>query len=79
MCGATRLLVPAFVVGLAVATLVGNDVYGWIAAGITIAVLAVVQKLRGTSASCTIPPRVAADTGVEMEPRDGEPADPASR
>lgn len=57
-CGLTRLLVPAFVVGLAVATFARSDLYGWVAAGITVGALAIVQKVRGTATTCavTLPP-----------------------
>jgi hypothetical protein len=32
VCGTSRLLLPAFLIGLAVSTYLGNDGYGWIAA-----------------------------------------------
>jgi hypothetical protein len=54
MCGATRLLFPAFLVGVSVSTLSSNDLLGWAAAALTVAVLVAVQKLRGTSPSCAI-------------------------
>ena len=53
-CVATRLLVPAFLVGLAVATFAGSDTWGWIAASVTVAVLAVVSAVRRTPVSCTL-------------------------
>jgi hypothetical protein len=54
-CGVSRLLVPAFLVGLGVASLTGNDVPGWIAAGVTVGLLALVRALRGATApSCAI-------------------------
>jgi hypothetical protein len=55
-CGMTRLLIPAFLVGLVVSTFLGNDLYGWIAAGSTVGILALVQKVRGTSQTCAISP-----------------------
>ena len=75
MCGATRLPVPAFLVGLAVATFVGNDVYGWIAAGLTVAILAVVQKVRGTNQTCAISPPAAIDNSVEVDLRNAGRSD----
>ena len=54
-CGLTRLLVPAFLVGLAVATVLGNDLYGWIAAGAAIVALAVARRALGTDQTCAIP------------------------
>ena len=54
VCGLTRLVVPAFVVGLAVATVAGNDGYGWIAAGLTAGSLYVVQRVRRTGLVCSI-------------------------
>ncbi len=56
VCGITRLLVPAFLVGLAVATFAGNDGYGWIAAGLTAGGLYVVQWVRGSRPACPISP-----------------------
>jgi hypothetical protein len=46
VCGTTRLLVPGFMVGLGVSTFTGNDLFGWIAAALTISALAVLQKVR---------------------------------
>jgi len=77
-CGVTRLLVPAFLMGLAVATFVGNDVYGWIAAGLTVGILAAAQKVRGTKQTCAISPPAAADHGVD-EPRHTGRADLPTR
>jgi hypothetical protein len=72
-CGMTRLLLPAFLVGFAVATFVGNDLYGWIAAGLTMGITAVVTKIRGTNQTCAISPPAATDHEVE-EPADaGQP------
>ena len=66
MCAATRLLVPAFLVGLGVSSVAGNDLYGWIAGALTVGGLAMVQRLGGTSATCALaPPRVEPGTNVE--------------
>ena len=66
MCAATRLLVPAFLVGLGVSSVAGNDLYGWIAGALTVGGLAIVQRLRGTAATCALaPPRVERGTKVE--------------
>lgn len=54
VCGATRLLVPAFLVGFSVSTLSGNDLLGWAAAALTVVGLLGWQKIRGTSPSCAI-------------------------
>ncbi len=54
MCGLSRLLLPAMLVGVATSTLTGSDLAGWLAAGITVAVLAVAAKVRGTTATCAI-------------------------
>jgi len=56
-CAATRLLVPALLVGLGVSSVARNDLYGWIAAALTVAALAIVQRVRGTAATCGLPPR----------------------
>ena len=61
-----RLVVPAFVVGLGVSSVAGNDRYGWIAAGLTVGGLAIVQRLRGAAATCALaPPQVERGTKVE--------------
>lgn len=54
MCGMTRLLVVGFVLGTLVATLTGNDAAGWVAALVGVAVVAAVQQVRGTRASCAV-------------------------
>jgi hypothetical protein len=79
MCGMTRLLIPAFLVGLAVATFVGNDLYGWIAAGVTVGILAAVHRVRGTSQMCAISPPVAVDNRVDVDLRDVGRTDLPSR
>ena len=56
MCAASRLLVPAFLVGLGVAWVAGNDLYGWIAGALTVAGPAIIQRLRGTAALCALAP-----------------------
>ena len=71
LCGTTRLLIPAYLVGLAVATFVGNGLYGWIAAGLTVGILGAVQKVRGTNQTCAISPPAVADHGVEEPPHAG--------
>lgn len=53
-CGLTRVLLPAFAVGVAVATLAGNDLSGWIAAAATAAVVLVVQAFRGRATACPV-------------------------
>ena len=77
-CGASRLLVPAFLIGLAVASVTGTDLYGWLAAGATVALLALVRVVRGTTGSCAIEP--PADPDAQTSGRDlDRPADvPAS-
>ncbi len=53
-CRATRLLVPGFLVGIGVSSVAGNDLLGWIAAAAVVAVLLVVQRVRGTATACAI-------------------------
>ncbi len=74
MCGLTRYLLPAFLVGLAAATVFANDAYGWIAAGATVAIVAAVNKVRGTTSSCALVLPPAADAHP-----DGEDAPGAAR
>jgi hypothetical protein len=64
-CGASRLLVPAFLVGFAVASVTGTDVYGWLAAGLTVAVLLLTRTARGGGGSCAVqlPAAPEASTG----------------
>ena len=65
-CAATRVLVPACLVGLGVSSVAGNDLYGWIAGALTVGGLAILQRLRGRAAACAIaPPRVEQGTTVE--------------
>jgi hypothetical protein len=54
-CGATRVLIPGFMVGVAVSTFTGNDLLAWVAAAVTITVVAVIQRIRGATTSCAIP------------------------
>lgn len=56
MCGATRLLVPAALVGVVVASLSGHDLYGLVAAVLTAGVLALVDRVRGITATCAVAP-----------------------
>ncbi len=67
VCGTTRLFLPAFLVGLAVATVAGNDAYGWLAAVLTIGVLFVWQKLRGANQTCAISPPSGVDHSAEPD------------
>ena len=65
-CALTRVLWPAFVVGLVVGSLAGNDTWGWVAAALTAGSIYAVQRVRGTNRSCSIPrsdaaPRSASD------------------
>jgi hypothetical protein len=67
MCAATRLLVPACLVCLGVSSVAGNDLYGWVAGALTVGGLAIVQRRRGTAATCALaPPRVEHGTQVEQ-------------
>ena len=63
-CGLSRLLVPAFLVGLAVASVTGTDVTGWLAAAATVAVLVAARAIRGGSGTCDLAP----PGGSEAEP-----------
>lgn len=77
-CGMTRVLIPAFLAGLVVASFFGNDLAGWIAAGAIVAILAAVQKVRGSRQTCAISP-VAADDRADVGALDGERTDLPSR
>lgn len=46
---------------MAVATLVGNDTYGWIAVASTALIGFVVQQGRGTSQTCAVSPPATKD------------------
>ena len=67
LCGVTRLLMPAFVVGLAASTLTGSDLLGMILAALTFVVLAVVQRVTGTATACAIPPSDHARPGSSSD------------
>ena len=77
-CGLSRLLVPAFLVGLAVASVTGTDVTGWLAAAATVAVLVAARAIRGGSGTCDLAP---GDRSEEHEPVRGadRPADVSTR
>ena len=60
VCGLTRMVVPASLVGVAVATVAGRDVVGWIAAGLTVGAVFVWQTVRGTNRTCAISPPTSA-------------------
>lgn len=55
-CGATRLLVPGFLIGVGVSSVTGSDVIGWAAVALTVGVLVAVRRIRVTGASCAITP-----------------------
>jgi hypothetical protein len=57
-CGATRVLLPGFMVGVVVSTFTGNDPLAWVAAAVTIALVAVVRRVRGATTSCALPAAV---------------------
>ncbi|MGZ7015480.1 MAG: hypothetical protein ACXVLK_20390 [Acidimicrobiales bacterium] len=54
-CALTRLLWPAFLVGLLVGSLAGNDTWGWVAAALTAATIYAVQRARGSNRTCAVP------------------------
>ncbi len=59
-CALTRVLWPAFVVGLLVGSLAGNDTWGWVAAALTAGSISIVQRVRRTNRSCSVPQSDAA-------------------
>lgn len=77
-CALTRLLWPAFLVGLVVGGLAGNDTWGWVAAALTAGSIFAVQQVRGTSRSCSIAPR-GADRRSTPDLTADEHRDPAPR
>ncbi|HRW39387.1 MAG: hypothetical protein KDB04_02945 [Acidimicrobiales bacterium] len=62
LCGWTSVLVPAFFVGFAVASLAGSDAIGWLAALATGLAVAASQARSGARASCAVPPGPADQT-----------------
>ena len=54
-CALTRVLWPAFLAGLLVGSLAGNDTWGWLAAALTAGSIYAVQRVRGTDRSCSFP------------------------
>ncbi len=59
MCGLTRVIWPAAVIGLAVASLAGNPVAGWLAAAAVAAVLLAIGRRSPARACAVVPPRPA--------------------
>lgn len=55
VCGITRLLVPAYFAAVGVSLLTGSDALGLVAAIITAAAIALVQRARGTTVTCALP------------------------
>ena len=55
-CGLTRLLGGAWLVGFAVSTIVGSSTSGWAAGLLTLMVVTVARRVRGTGRSCAIAP-----------------------
>lgn len=72
-CGLSRVLVPAFLLGLTVTSLTGSEAHGWLVAGLTAAAVIVVGRLRGATASCPVarrdeaPDQPVARVGPELE------------
>ncbi len=58
MCGLGRLVFPAVLVGVAVASIAGSAAAGWLAAAAVAAVLLVVGR-RGISRGCGVPQQQA--------------------
>lgn len=56
VCGLTRFLLLGFALAIVVSSVTGSDVYGWAAALIGVAALAVAQRVRGTAAACAVRP-----------------------
>lgn len=56
MCGLTRLLLVGFVIGTVVSSVTGSELAGWLAALVGAAVVATVQRARGTAACAVQPP-----------------------
>lgn len=55
VCGLTRVLVPAFLVGFMVTSLTTNEALGWLVAAVVGATLLVIGRVRGTTTSCPLP------------------------
>lgn len=83
VCGATRLLIPAFFVGMAITAFTGNETLAWIIAGSVAATIWATDRVRGRSATCAVPVRTTAEptdtvesdstTRVDTSPTDVEP------
>lgn len=55
VCGATRILIPAFFTGMAVTAFTGNEALAWLVAGVVAVMIWGFDRVRGTSATCTVP------------------------
>jgi hypothetical protein len=49
------VLWPAFLVGLLVGSLAGNDTWGWVAAAVTAGSIYAIQRARGNNRTCSMP------------------------
>lgn len=65
-CGATRLIILAWVVGLVGASISGSDAVGWLAAGVAVAIAFAIGRMlpnRFAGSTCALPHR---DDEVEV-------------
>lgn len=56
MCSLTPLLLVGFLVGTLVSSFTGSDAAGWATALAAVALTAAFRRVRGTPASCAVPP-----------------------
>ena len=54
-CGLTRVLVPAFLMGLAVSSAAGNEVLAWVAAGVTALIVHLALRAAAPPVVCPVP------------------------
>ena len=55
VCGLTRVLVPAYVAALVVASLTVSDRWGWVAFVATALAIVAIRRVRGVTATCGLP------------------------
>lgn len=61
VCGATRILIPAFFSGMAVTAFTTNETLAWIVAAVVAAAIWVFDRIRGASTTCAVPVGTAKD------------------
>ncbi len=68
MCGLSRVIFPAAMIGLAVSSLVGHPAAGWLAAAVVAAVVYALGRRSPAPACAVVPPRAAQGSSPAGDP-----------